>query len=85
MSSYSPQKWCRKHRHDVETGLTLLAQASLPMTFWDHAFHTTVYLITRLPSISNNLAVPLQILFNKTPDYPSLRVFGCACFPHLRL
>ncbi|RDY14837.1 hypothetical protein CR513_00025, partial [Mucuna pruriens] len=28
----------QKHHHVVETSLTLLAQASLPLTFWDHAF-----------------------------------------------
>lgn len=31
----------RKHRHIVEVGLTLLAQASLPYKYWDHAFLTS--------------------------------------------
>lgn len=31
----------RKHRHIVETGLSLLATASIPLTFWDSAFETT--------------------------------------------
>jgi len=30
-----------KHRHIVDMGLTFLSQASLPLKFWDHAFHTT--------------------------------------------
>ena len=28
----------RKHRHIVEVGLFLLAQASMPLKFWDEAF-----------------------------------------------
>jgi hypothetical protein len=35
----------RKHRHIVETGLSLLATASIPLTFWDSAFETNVYVI----------------------------------------
>ncbi|KAK8983927.1 hypothetical protein V6N11_009709 [Hibiscus sabdariffa] len=38
----------RKHRHVVEMGLMLLAQAELSLSFWSHAFVTTVFLINRL-------------------------------------
>ena len=34
----------RRHRHIVETGLSLLTYVSLPLTFWNHAFATAVYL-----------------------------------------
>ncbi|RVW61330.1 Retrovirus-related Pol polyprotein from transposon RE1 [Vitis vinifera] len=40
----------RKHRHVVETGLALLAHASLPMEFWQYAFQTSTFLINRMPS-----------------------------------
>jgi hypothetical protein len=40
----------RKHRHIVDMGLTLMSQASLPLTFWPYAFSTSVFLINRLPS-----------------------------------
>jgi hypothetical protein len=40
----------RKHRHIVETGLTLLAQSKLPLPCWVDAFNTTMYLINRLPT-----------------------------------
>lgn len=35
----------RKHRHIVEMGLTLLAQANMPLKFWSDAFQTSVFLI----------------------------------------
>ena len=35
---------CR-NLHIVETGLTLLHQASIPLTFWPYAFATAVYLL----------------------------------------
>jgi histone deacetylase 1/2 len=34
----------------VETGLALLAQASMHVKFWDEAFCTATYLINRLPT-----------------------------------
>ncbi|RVW45084.1 Retrovirus-related Pol polyprotein from transposon RE1 [Vitis vinifera] len=40
----------RKHRHVVETGLALLAHASLPMELWQYAFQTTTFLINRMPT-----------------------------------
>lgn len=48
----------RKHRHIMETSLTLLAKAGVPLTFgWD-AFQTSVYLINKTPT---------SILENKSP------------------
>ncbi|XP_062088976.1 uncharacterized protein LOC133795541 [Humulus lupulus] len=40
----------QKHRHIVEMGLTLLAQASMPYRYWVDAFQTSVYLINRVPT-----------------------------------
>ncbi|RVW59875.1 Retrovirus-related Pol polyprotein from transposon RE1 [Vitis vinifera] len=42
----------RKLRHIIETGLALLATASLPFKFWLYAFHTAIFLINRLPTKS---------------------------------
>jgi hypothetical protein len=74
----------RRHRHVVETGVTLLAQSHLPRRFWHYAFETAVYLINRLPSRVSSNKSPFQQLFNRRPDYSFLRVFGCQCFPYLR-
>jgi hypothetical protein len=35
----------RKHRHIIETGLSLLATVNVPFTFWDTAFEIATYLI----------------------------------------
>ncbi|KAA0035483.1 retrotransposon protein, putative, Ty1-copia subclass [Cucumis melo var. makuwa] len=64
----------RKHRHIIEIGLTLLSQATLPLSFWDEAFSTSVYLINRLPTpVLDNISL-LEKLFCRKPNFPSLRV-----------
>jgi histone deacetylase 1/2 len=53
----------RKHRHIVETGLTLLAHASVPFRFWSDAFFTACFLINRLPTRVLNMKTPIEQLF----------------------
>ncbi|BAT99184.1 hypothetical protein VIGAN_10058000 [Vigna angularis var. angularis] len=65
-------------------GLTLLSRASLPLKFWDHAFHTVVYLINKHPTAVVPHPVPYSTTFQKEPNYTFLRAFGCACYPHTR-
>lgn len=74
----------RKHRHIVEVGLSILAQASMPLKFWDEAFATAAYLINRTPTKLLDYSTPLEHLFKQSPDYNFLKVFGCACWPNLR-
>lgn len=59
----------RKHRHIVDIGLTLLAQAHLPQSFWWNAFHTVVYLINRLPLTVITNHTPYFKLFHQKPYY----------------
>ncbi|PKU86178.1 Retrovirus-related Pol polyprotein from transposon TNT 1-94 [Dendrobium catenatum] len=73
----------RKHRHIIETTRALLFHSNIPQKFWIHAVQTVVHLINRLPSLSNKLSSPYQMLFNKPPDYNSFRIFGCLCYPFL--
>lgn len=66
-------------------GLTLLDHVALPLKFWDHSFSTTVYFLNRLPTSGlPNYVSPFSTVHNKKPDYHSLKIFRCACFPHLR-
>lgn len=74
----------RKHRHIVEVGLALFAEASMPLKYWDQAFLAALYLINRLPSKVIQNMIPLEHLLGRQVDYNSLRVFGCACWPNLR-
>jgi hypothetical protein len=74
----------RRHRHVVETGLTLLTQSGVPRKFWHFAFGTAVYLINRMPSRSNSSISPFEHVFHHKPKLTFLRVFGCQCYPHLR-
>lgn len=74
----------RRHKQIVECGLTLLAQAGMPLHYWWEAFQTSVHLINRLPSTGLSNQSLYKVLFQKNPDYKSLKVFGCACYPNLR-
>ncbi|KAG8497482.1 hypothetical protein CXB51_008701 [Gossypium anomalum] len=57
----------RKLKHVVETGLTLLAQANLPIDYWGYAFCSTVYLINQLPTPVLKGQSPYQILYGHDP------------------
>lgn len=74
----SPNLW---HHHVVEIDLTLLHQASSPLSYWSYAFQTMVYLINRMPTLILNNVFPYTKLFHQQPNYSCLRTFGCLCFP----
>jgi hypothetical protein len=73
----------RKHCHIVEMSLALLSTASMSLKYWDEAFLTSTYLINRTPTKLLNFDTPIHCLLNATPDYSSLRTFGCACWLNL--
>jgi hypothetical protein len=56
----------------------------MPLKFWDEAFSTAVFLISRLPSKVIRNETPHEHLLCQQPDYSLLRTFGCACWPNLR-
>ena len=61
---------------------TLLIHASMPPTYWAEALATAVVLLNRRPSTSINNDIPYHRLYHM-PDYSTLRVFGCLCYPNL--
>ena len=71
----------RRHLHIVETGLALLSHASIPLTYWSYAFATSVYLINRMPTPTLHLSSPYENIFETTPNYSKLKIFGCLCYP----
>lgn len=74
----------RRHRHIVETAVTLLSHSSVPSRFWCFAFQTAVFLINRMPIATLHRQSPFELLFRRSPNYSSLKVFGCLCYPWLR-
>jgi histone deacetylase 1/2 len=74
----------RKHKHIVEVGLALLANAYMPLKFWDEVFLTATFLINLLPTKVLNLESPVEKLLKTKPNYDALCTFGCACWPNLR-
>ncbi|KAL5859844.1 hypothetical protein ACOSQ4_001140 [Xanthoceras sorbifolium] len=73
----------RKHHLILDVVRTLLMSASLPERFWGEAALTAVYTINRIPSPTTYNKSPFELLYGQSPDYSSLRVFGCACFVSL--
>ena len=69
----------RRHRHIVETRLSLLSHASMPPSHWSFAFSKVVYLINRRPIPTLNRMSPYHKLFGVSPNYSKLRSFGFLC------
>lgn len=74
----------RRHLHIVETGLTLLTHAFIPLTYWTYAFLTAEYLINRMPSLTINFSNLYEQIFHRQPNYLKLKVFGCLCYPWIK-
>jgi len=51
----------RKHNHIIETGLSMLATASLPMNFWGESFTATS--ISLLPTLCYITNLHMKLLF----------------------
>ena len=56
----------------------------MPHKFWDEAVATAAFLINRLDTSILKQNSPYEVLFESSPDFKFLRVFGCLCYPHLR-
>ena len=73
-SPYTPEHngyfECR-HRHIVDTSLTLLHQASIPLTFWSYAFATIVYLINKCLKLVFPLVPLLKSYSTKLLTHPN--------------
>ena len=74
----------RKHRHVIETTITLLSQASLPSSYLSFAVQSTMTLINLLPIATLGFSSPWYKLHGQHPDISSLKIFGCACYSFLK-
>lgn len=74
----------RLHQHGLDSGLALLNNTSLPLTFWRYAFAAAVFTYNRTPIDILVNDSPFQKLFHKSPNIRDLHVFGCLVYPNLR-
>ena len=57
-------------------------QSHIPSNFWSYAIKHAVYSINRVPSPINGNKTPFELLYNQTPNFKMLKVFGCAYVMH---
>ena len=74
----------RKHRHIIETVISLLSQSSLDYSFWSFAAQTVVTLINLLPTSVLYWKFPWFTHYSSFLDLTHLKIFGCAYYPNLR-
>lgn len=75
----------RKHRHITELGMSMMFHSKIPHYLWVEAFFTANFLGNMLPSsVLPDHKSLFELLMGKPPNYTSLRVSGCSCYPYLR-
>lgn len=77
----SPNIAERRHRQIVETWLTFLHQASLPLKYRSFSFQSAIYIVNRLFSKAISNKYPFECMLHQSPNYSKLKVFGCLCYP----
>lgn len=56
----------------------------MPLQYWSHGFQVATYLINRMPTPTLDMNSPYLNLFQSTPNYSKLRVFGSLCYSWLK-
>ena len=56
----------------------------MPSFYWSYVVFTAVHLINLLPTSILTFNSPWSKLHSSSLDLSQLKVFGCACYPHLK-
>lgn len=62
---------------------TLLLNSHVPVRHWVDVVSTSVFIINLLPYPVFQWSSLYCCLYGQTSSYSELRVFSCACYPHL--
>ena len=73
----------RANRTIMEAARAMLHAAGLPLSFWEFAVMTAVYLRNRSPTKALTDATPYEAWRGDKPDLSHLRVFGCRAYMHV--
>jgi hypothetical protein len=61
----------------------LLFQTSMLAFYWVDGLYTATYLLNCLPCKAIIVSCPYVTLYDVTPSYEHMRMFGCVCYPNL--
>ncbi|KAK8936006.1 hypothetical protein KSP39_PZI013951 [Platanthera zijinensis] len=70
----------RKNRTLQELARTMLAEFSLPRSFWAEAVNTASYVMNRVMLRPLLKRTPYELYFDRKPSVSYFRVFGCPCY-----
>ncbi|KAJ6808143.1 uncharacterized protein M6B38_168670 [Iris pallida] len=70
----------RKNRTLSEMARVMLNQFSLPRYLWAEAVNTACYILNRVLIRPISKKTPYELWFDRTPNAPYFKIFGCKCF-----
>jgi hypothetical protein len=73
----------RKNRAIMEAMKTMIHDQDIPMSLWEEATMTVVYVQNRLSHSALGFKTPEEMFTGKKPEVSHLKIFGCPIFIHI--